>query len=239
MKRRQHPIPAPALARGFTLLELVVALALAAVMLTLLLGALRLGTRAWDAVEQRTVRLHDNHLATRFIVRQLEQARPVLLREPNGEQWVGFAGEPGALQFIAPLASHAGTGGLYRLSLDTVTTGDETQRLELSYKLFQTERWERYGTDTLRTIVLYDALTAVDISYFGAPEPQAPARWLSRWHDKEKLPQLVRLRFRLRDDNEAWRELIAAPKITAPVHVEQAPRTRPTPGSKTAREVKT
>ena len=202
----------------------MVALALVAVMLGLLLGGLRLGARAWDAVEKRIVRLHDHQLAARFIMRQIEQARPALLRKPDGEQWAGFIGEPGALRFIAPLASHAGTTGLCWLSLDVVPTDGQTRRLQLSYELFQAEHWERYGADTLRTIVLYDALADVEFAYFGAPEPKTPARWLTHWRDKEKLPQLVRLRFRLKDGDEAWREVIAAPKVNAPLHPEQRPR---------------
>jgi len=226
MTKQRAAIPAPAGNRGFTLLEFVVALALVTTVLSLLFGGLRLGARAWDAVEHRTVKLNDDQLAARFIVRQIEQARPVLLKQRNGEQWAGFSGGPGALRFVAPLAAQAGAGGLYWLSFDVVATGEDARRLELSYKLFQTEHWERYGAaDTVQTVVLYDALAEVELSYFGAPTPEAPARWLSGWSDKEKLPQLVRLRFRSKD--AAWRELIAAPKVGAPLQPDLTPGARP------------
>ena len=224
---RRTSISRPVRARGFTLLELVVALALLAVMLSLLFGGLRLGTRVWNAVEQRTVTLHDNQLAAHFILRQIEQARPVFLRDSSGAPAAGFAGNPTALQFVAPLASRAGAGGLYRLSLDVVNTGEQTRRLELSYTLFQTEQWEAYGaSDAPRTVVLYQTLSEVEFSYFGSPAPKTPARWLSTWQDPENLPRLVRLRLRLGGGGETWRELIAAPKVNAPLDTGRTPVTR-------------
>ena len=42
--------------RGFTLVEVLIAISLLGLMLVILFGGLRLGGRSWDAIEQRTGR---------------------------------------------------------------------------------------------------------------------------------------------------------------------------------------
>jgi len=91
---------APHRVTGFTLVELVVALSLVTVMMTLLFSGLRLGARVWDTVEQRTVVLHDNQLTARFIVRELEQARALTFAPRKGDERLAFLGNAQAVYFV-------------------------------------------------------------------------------------------------------------------------------------------
>ncbi len=95
MRRRAHVL-APARAAGFTLVELVVALSMVTVMMVLLFGGLRLGARVWDTVEQRTGTLHERQMIARFIMRELEQARPLTFAPRDGDKRLAFVGKADA-----------------------------------------------------------------------------------------------------------------------------------------------
>ncbi len=211
MRRGAHA-GLPARAAGFTLLELVVALSMVTVMMVLLFGGLRLGARVWDTVEQRTETLHDRQMIARFIMRELEQARPLTFAPRDGEERLAFLGNADAVYFVAPLPSQAGGGGLHWLGLELVRSED-TRRLVLSYELFQTSDWQRYDPQPRRRLVLYEKLADAEFDYFGAPADSRQARWAAAWDDREKLPQLVRLRLKSGQAESDWQELLAAPKL--------------------------
>jgi general secretion pathway protein J len=201
-------------AAGFTLVELVIALAIVTVITTLSFAGLKLGARAWDAVEQRTVEVHDRQLAARFIVRQLEQARAVTFVDDHGEERLAFRGDSKALQFVAPLPSLAGGGGLHWQRLDLAQAAEATH-LMLTYELFQTEGWERYGANARHSVMLYKAVADAEFSYFGAPDPDTQARWWAQWRDTETLPELVRIRVQGQNASRSWEELVAVPRLTS------------------------
>lgn len=84
-------------ARGFTLVEMLVALALVALAAALLASALRLGLRTWGAVEARAATTQDLRLGLRFVARQIEAAREL-------------SGEHDALALVAALPPQRGVG---------------------------------------------------------------------------------------------------------------------------------
>ena len=90
---------------GFTLIELVVALALFTVLAMLLGEALRIATRTARAVDERAVRAHELQVALQFLARELERAQ-------------ALKGESGRMTFSAGTRAfviEAGQGSL-RLS---------------------------------------------------------------------------------------------------------------------------
>jgi general secretion pathway protein J len=155
-------------AAGFTLVELLIALALTSVLLTLVFNGLRLGSRTADAIEARTRGAQDLHLAALFVRRQLEQAQPV-----------AFEGEPQAMRFVAPLPAHFGAGGLHWFSLRVIDAAGGKD-LVLSHELFQGEKWQRFGAGAPQTTVLAHGLQRAEFDYVR--------------DEKEMLPRLVRLR---------------------------------------------
>jgi general secretion pathway protein J len=211
MRRSQHAMGRGRTA-GFTLVELVVALSMVTVMMTLLFGGLRLGARVWDTVEQRTDTLHDQQMIARFIMRELEQARPLTFAARDGKERLAFLGNADAVYFVAPLPSQAGGGGLHWVGLEVVVS-EEAHRLVLSYELFQTNDWQRYDPQPRKRLAIYEKLADAEFDYFGMPGDSRQARWVATWDDPEKLPQLVRLRLKHEQADADWQELLAAPKL--------------------------
>ncbi len=105
---------------GFTLLELLIAMALMSLVLVMLYGGLRLGMRSWDAGEQRAESVNEVRLIEDFIRRQLRQSMTVYREDPEQGQAVVFEGQADSLTFVAPLLSYLGMGGLYVIQFDVV-----------------------------------------------------------------------------------------------------------------------
>jgi len=106
-------------ALGFTLIELIIALALIALITLLLFSGLRLGARAWDGVDALAERHAEVRSARTFLDQALRQSRDLTLRLEDQDHQV-FAGNADSLEFAAPLSEDVGVPGLYilRLGLD-------------------------------------------------------------------------------------------------------------------------
>lgn len=201
--------------RGFTLVELVVALTILGVLSALLVNGLRVATGAWDTVEQRTTSAHQEHLTLAFLQRQLELAQPMRLFRKADQKEISFVGEPHAVRFVAPLPGHLGAGGMYWFTVELVDSV-EGKRLVVSYQLFQREEWESYGAPEKEQLVLIDGLADAEFAYLEPARDEHPARWTTAWEPQEQLPDLIRLRFADQSGAEGQRpDFFVAPKLAA------------------------
>ncbi|MEA3278179.1 MAG: prepilin-type N-terminal cleavage/methylation domain-containing protein, partial [Pseudomonadota bacterium] len=104
---------------GFTLVELLIALALIGLITLLLFSGLRLGSRAWEAVEATADRTAELRIVRNFLERALVQARAVEVTL-DAEDRLVFSGDAENLELAAPLSESSAVAGLYilRLSLE-------------------------------------------------------------------------------------------------------------------------
>ena len=212
MKSLRHGERAVA-ARGFTLVELVIALSILGVLSLLLVNGLRLATRTWDAVEQRTTAAHQGHLTVIFLQRQIELAQPLRLSRDASVKHISFVGQHRALRFVAPLPGHLGAGGMYWFTLGLVD-GRAGNQLVLSYRLFQREDWERFGAADAEQAVLMEGLRDLQFEYLEPATADAPARWISDWEAPDRLPPLIRVQItNVPGSGGAWQEFLVAPKL--------------------------
>jgi general secretion pathway protein J len=213
--------------RGFTLVELLIALVMLSIITLLLFSGLRLGSRAWEGVETVSERSADLRLALNIIERGLRQARAVELRL-EGRRLTVFTGEPERLEFVAPLAAHVGIPGLYILRLELEDSGTEFPRLMLTRWLLHPDvlngegdapAWEPLAEasgfgradDSLdqdlaagaqgRTL-LVPAVARFELSYYGVPQGAQAPEWLDEWIDETQLP--ARVRIELTTPEQSW-----------------------------------
>jgi len=111
---------------GFTLIELIIALALVSLITLLLFSGLRLGSRAWDGVDRVAERNAELRSARGFLDRTLSQTRDLVLRYDAQDHQV-FAGDATSLEFVAPLSEHVGIPGLYVLRLGLEGEGKDVR----------------------------------------------------------------------------------------------------------------
>lgn len=194
---------------GFTLLELLVGLALFGLVSVALFHSLRFGLRAWERVESHSNGGDAVAEIQALLRRHLERAYPLWI-EHAATPHVDFTGTADRIAFLAPAPQALIAGGLARLNL-RVRHGNGRWRLELIAQPHPGDD----GGGVLREILI-GGLHSLQIAYFGADEAEAPGQWQPLWRDRGALPRLIRIRAAFPPgDRRLWPDLVVAPRLTA------------------------
>jgi general secretion pathway protein J len=203
--------------RGFTLLEMLIAMTLLGLLMLGLFGGLRLGARVWEATDARSADRARVEAVQRFIRTYLGQARPLAAADRTGGDLVAFVGRSGGLDFTATLPAHLSAGGFEHVALSLAEGDRDGRRLVLEHgKLRRHEdgRAELFELDEPETAVLLDNVAAAEFSYYGVRGRGGDAEWTDRWDDEDRLPLLVRIRIEFPEsDRRTWPELTVALRI--------------------------
>ena len=93
----------PRRAGGFTLLEVLVAVTVMGLILTAAFGALRLGSRSWEAGITRATETEERRSVASVLQRQFAQALPLTWPENDRDKRLAFDGGGRQGRFIARL----------------------------------------------------------------------------------------------------------------------------------------
>lgn len=223
---------------GFTLIELLIALSLIALITLLLFSGLRLGARAWEAVEVAADQNGELRIARGFIERALRQARGVAVPYQD-RYWWGLSGDAQRIEFVAPLSDRVGIGGLHLLRLTLEERGDGRSLILTRWLLhpdvlagapeLRIPTWAEfdaglggvYGDHQVEDsaagvfgrMVLLDDVDEWTVAYFGLRDGQLDGEWFDDWFDQPTLPRRVQVS--LTRSGESWPELvIPLPDVT-------------------------
>ena len=199
-------------ARGFTLLELTIALVLLALMAAMMYGSLSLAGRSWDGGEAKAGQVNEMRQAGEFLRAQLSSQFPLRARKIV-EFPLRFAGEHDELRFASALPARVPEGGIYYFRLAVVREGEKSQLIEERVIPDPASTDEPDFRDGSRS-VLAEGIAELKLSYFGR-EPGVldmdSATWHDRWDDKQRLPQLVKIEV-IPQKGPAWPPLIVEPR---------------------------
>ncbi|MGQ0674478.1 MAG: prepilin-type N-terminal cleavage/methylation domain-containing protein [Rhodospirillales bacterium] len=197
---------------GMTLIELVVALALLALIVGGLAAVLGAGVSASASVEARAQGDETLRVAQTTLRRYLGQARPVKWRAGAREQ-IGFVGEAQALGFTAVMPPWPGAGGLYRVRV-AIEDRPGGKALVLRRAPTAGERMD-YNLDAAAdAAVLAEGVSALRWSYWGVEDGARAAAWRADWRGQRHLPRLVRLDLQFADPRApAWPPLVIALRL--------------------------
>lgn len=202
---RQHASLAGA--QGFTLIELLVALTLMALLTITLFGGLRFGVRAWEAGGGHMDQAVNIEVVQSLLRRQLSQTR-LPPQADNAGLIAAFVAEPGSLIFVAPLPAHRGIGGSYLFRLGP-SERDGRSDLTLAWRLYRPELLASDPPMLGDGTTLLEDIAGIELSYFGAPDPEQAPQWWGAWDGINDAPQLVRMRVEFpTGDSRRWPDLI-------------------------------
>ena len=180
---------------GFTLIEVLVTLALLALVLALLSGALRFAQSTWDAATRL-----DAHASTgtaeSFLRARLGEAMPLYEQTATGLVRLAFEGTGESLSFVAPAANGPAGAGLYHHALDVApgTGGGRSQNLlRLKLMPYQAKQTEPRGESMQQEHVLMGNVKSLTLRYFGRGAIRAEPAWHAAWPRTDALPQLVEM----------------------------------------------
>jgi general secretion pathway protein J len=206
---------------GFTLVELLAAIALLSLLSVILLGSLRFGLLAWERGAAHRDRVERIALVQNVLRRAIEDAYPLFVTGAAARGRVELEGTAHALALLSPAARALGKGGRARWSLAVARDG---KRADLSI----TATPELAGDPSLTaTKVLLPGIDGLELAYFGKARSERAPGWHRQWRDEMELPRLVRIQVSFPPgDPRAWPELVVAPRIGADVGCVYDPLTR-------------
>jgi general secretion pathway protein J len=201
--------------RGFTLLELTIALTLLALLSAVLFGSLRLAGRSTDSGEAKVESAASMRLAQDFLRSNLEAQHPLRMRKIN--EWpILFRGTRDELRYTADLPPRVAGGGIwyYRLA---VRSEDSRSPLILERLI------PDLSADTVPEFanadrsVLAENIAELTLAYYGRDADAALSvepTWRDHWDNAQQLPMMIRVDVRPKQ-GPPWPTLYVSPR-TAP-----------------------
>jgi len=199
---------------GFSLIEVLLAISLVAMIMALAYGGFRASIRATNSGEVLIEQTNKLRISHQFVRRQLSMAKSLVIEqdEQDGQQ-LRFIGDRDFVRFVAPMPGYLSYGGAYVQELRIEPEGDSRALVYYFAMLNGYEPGEIEATDG---IVLIGDVADGGFSYLGMdPEDQSPF-WDDFWEDPEVLPLAVSLELDLdRGNGLEWPSLVAPVMIDA------------------------
>jgi prepilin-type N-terminal cleavage/methylation domain-containing protein len=196
---------------GFSLIELLIALALLAVIAAFLVTGITQGRRALDAVDRRGAQAAVAPVQA-VLRRLIKEARPGpdSPRPPDPER--AFIGGPDRLSFVSSFVSQGQYGGLQRYDIGLETPGSGSGRLVMEHRMELAAAAPTPRNDN-RTVLL-DGVGVLRVRYFGALDQDTPPAWHDSWRHPVNLPLLVSVEVTFaQGDRRQWITLVAGPAL--------------------------
>jgi prepilin-type N-terminal cleavage/methylation domain-containing protein len=186
---------------GFTLVEMLLALALLGLMSAYAISAIRT-MRNVDRLELRISERSEIEAVQRHLVTVISDARTAFEQQQSGVGPHSFAGSSGEFDLISILDDRLERGGLYRVRYHV---DGEKRQLMLGYTLLRNAGLAAAAGE----VALLFNVEELDVRYFGQREPGQGAAWAADWNVPDRLPQLVEIGVIFKDgDKRRWPALL-------------------------------
>jgi len=197
-------MPAARRQRGFTLLELLLSVSLTAVVLTLLLTAVRLTERAWRRGNERLAVVAENLAAGEAIQVQMSSAIPRQINtqyEQRPLRLISFEGDSKQVRFLSNYSWEGGRNfGLWMVSYRIKEEQDGKEQLVVSETgLTEEPRLVSFLMENQpsqeQARAFGDRADDIELSYLRPAAPGSPAVWIKQWKcdEQKQLPRGVHI----------------------------------------------
>lgn len=193
---------------GFTLAEMLVALALFAMISALIAGVVNLIARL-DGSARRQGDAAGQVVSAQTVLRaRLEQLR--VLVDPRGSgDTIAMNGQRDEVTFTAPGLAASGAHQLQAMRLRRSPRGE---LVLYSAPLLAGRDLRASSVEGWNAAVLLSGVTGIEIAYYGPDRAAGRDAWQNRWQARAEPPKLVRLRVAFaKGDPRAWPVLMVRP----------------------------
>jgi general secretion pathway protein J len=179
--------------RGLTLIELLLSLAILAVLTGFLAGGLSMARRAFDADRASRV-ANDSNAAIQTISSLIGSALPIPASPAGQVASVMFDGGQEAMVFVGLSEGRSLRGGPHKISLRR--TGSD---LVVDVIAAPTGVNKDAPEPAPTRVVVLSSVSEIHFEYFGKIDPAAVPGWRTDWSGAQHLPDLVSLRVDFED----------------------------------------
>ncbi len=165
--------------RGFTLLELTISITLIGIIVVIIAGAMRLGTRAIESGEKRIDYLERTRSSLNIIDSQIQSYIPLVYIE-DGEKKYYFKGSRGSLEFSTNYSIWGGEKGyvITTYSVQTLESGKQA--------IFASESVA--GRHNRVETMLTNPFDGIYFEYFYKEITEEVGTWTDEWTDNVSIP---------------------------------------------------
>lgn len=207
---------------GFTLVEVLVALALFSLLVALLFGNVRFGLQAWQIGSVHNESLVRSVASQDLLRRLLGNAYPMLLGAAGTDPLIDFEGAKDTLSFLSEAPVVTGGAGRFRFKLFQDQRQNQTDFVVSSTPELANPQ---DASMTTKSLLLAD-VDHIEFAYSDGGS-KGETTWSSAWGKRSSLPRLVRVRVAFRSgDTRLWPDLLIAPRIGADVSCVYDPITK-------------
>ncbi len=194
---------------GFTLIEVMLAITLVALIMAMAYGGFRASIRATTSGEELIEETNRLRVSHQFVRTQLSQARPLIIEQDENDaeaDQVRFEGDGQRVRFVAPMPGYLSYGGPYvqQFSFERGADG-----LDLVFHFALLNGYLPGDIEDSDGVLLLEGLRDGGFFFLDLDEENQEPFWSDFWEDPERLPLAVGLNIDMdRANGLAWPELV-------------------------------
>lgn len=205
--------------KGFTLIELVIALTLSVVIVVILLAAMRLAYKSQAKGAEKIDMAQKIRLLGDRLTWLIRGAYPFFSKKLD-EQKLFFAGESDKIGFVTTSVDSYGKGPEDLAGLKWVSVFLDSEGLKVREKVFFLE--DVFDDDGGKVYLLAPEVKKLEFEYYDIPEGEKKGDWVSDWDadEKEYIPAAVKFKITLEHEGKT----IEMPEIIVRINAQPEPK---------------
>jgi general secretion pathway protein J len=185
---------------GFTLLELMLAILLLAVLLAGTYGAIRTAVHAMHSGETAIDRANRLRVAQEFMRHQISRIMPLAFgQDKNTNTNYVFEGERNTMRFVAPMPGYLSKGGPYVQTLSFAGNRRNGKQLLFTDEMLNGFDLDEKSAETEPSILL-DQIADGRFEFRTLDENGEMTDWSDQWDDPSMTPVMVRIVVRMQPE---------------------------------------
>ncbi|MBI4684233.1 MAG: prepilin-type N-terminal cleavage/methylation domain-containing protein [Nitrospirae bacterium] len=178
--------------KGVTLIEVIIALALSVVIITILIAALRLGYRSQEKGDWRDEVSQKVRIINYRITWLLRGAYPYIVTKPEGKV-IYFSGESDSVGLVTSSVDTYSERPEDKAGLKWIQIFSDSEGLKVREKFYFLE--DVFDDSGGEVYLIDPSVSKIEFEYFDVNKEEKTEDWVSEWvpEDKEYLPSAVRV----------------------------------------------